>query len=65
VKVRVRERVPYWVRGAFADYMTNDSKNENNGKLGYSSVKLNFIDDPHPSFVVRPPPKALDEDKGK
>jgi hypothetical protein len=26
VRVKVKERVPYWVRGTFADYMTDDSE---------------------------------------
>jgi hypothetical protein len=65
VRVKVRDRVPYRVRGMFADYMTDDSEDEDYGKLGYNRVKLNFIDDPHLVFAGRPPPNASDKDMGK
>ena len=45
--------------------MTDDSEDEDYGKPGYNRVKLNFVDDPHPVFVGRPPPNALDKDMGK
>ena len=58
VRVKVKDRVPYRVRGTFADYMTDDSEDEDYGKEGYSRVKLNFVDDPHPVFAGRPPQVA-------
>jgi hypothetical protein len=45
--------------------MTDNSEDEDYEKHGYNIVKLNFVDDPHPEFVERPPPKALDKDKDK
>jgi len=63
VRVKVKDRVPYRVRGTFADYMTDDSEDEDYGKPGYSRVKLNFIDDPHPVFAGRP--QAVGSAKGK
>lgn len=65
VRVKVKDLVPYRVRGTFADYMTDDSEDEDYGKPGYSRVKLSFADDPHPLFAARPPPNASDKDKGK
>ena len=65
VRVKVRDRVPYRVRGTFADYITDDSEDEDYGQPGYNRVKLNFTDDPHPVFAGRPPPTAGDKDKGK
>jgi hypothetical protein len=43
--------------------MTDDSEDEDYGKLGYNRVKLNFVDDPHPVFAGRPQPVA--SKKGK
>jgi hypothetical protein len=65
VRVRVKDWVPYRVRGAFADYMTNDSEDEDYGKPEYNRGKLNFVDDPHPVYPGRPPPNPSDSDKGK
>ena len=54
VKVKVRDRVPRRVRGTFADYMTDDSEDEDYGMPGYNRVKLNFVTDPHPVLAGRP-----------
>ena len=58
VRVKVRDRVPQRVRGTFADYMTEDSKDKDYAMPGYNKVKLNFVDDPHPVLGGR-------SDKGK
>jgi hypothetical protein len=65
VRVKVKDKVPYRVRGTFADYMTDDSEDEDYGKIGYSRVKLDFVDDPHPVFGGRSQPIANDKEKGK
>ena len=54
VRVKVRDPVPRRVRGTFADYITDDSEDEDYGTPGYKRAKLNFIDDPHPLFAARP-----------
>ena len=54
VRVKVRDRVPQRVWGTFADYMTDDSEDEDYGMPGYNRVKLNFVDDPHPVLASRP-----------
>ena len=54
VRVKVRDRVPHRVRGTFADYMTDDSEDEDYGMPGYNRVKLNFVDYPHPMLASRP-----------
>ena len=53
VRMKMRDRVPHRVRGMFADYMTDDSEDEDYEKPGYNRVKLNFVDDPHPVFDGR------------
>jgi hypothetical protein len=63
VRVKVKDRVPYRVRGTFADYMTDDSEDEGYGTPEYNRVKLSFVDDPHPVFATRPQSSA--SDKGK
>ena len=65
VRVKVKDRVPYRARGTFADYMTDDSEDEDYGTPGYNRVKLNFVDDPHPVFAGRPQPTTSDKGKGK
>lgn len=65
VRVKVKDRAPYRVRGTFADYMTDDSEDEGYGEPGYSRVKLNFVDDPHPVFAGRAAPIAADNDSDK
>ena len=65
VRVKVRDRIPHRVRGTFADYVTDDSEDEDYEKPGYNRVKLNFVDDPHLVFAGRPPPNALDKYMGK
>ena len=65
VRVKVKDRVPYRVRGTFADYITDDSEDEDFGKVGYSRVKLDFVNDPHPVFAARSQPSTPDKVKGK
>lgn len=48
VTVKVKDRVPYRIRGTFANYMIDDLEDENYGKPEYNKLKLNFVDDPHP-----------------
>ena len=54
VRVKVKDRAPLRVRGTFADYMTDDSEDEDYGLPGYNRKKLSFTDDPHPLFAGRP-----------
>lgn len=54
VRVKVKDPAPRRVRGTFADYITDDSEDEDYGNPGYNRPKRNFIDDPHPLFVARP-----------
>ncbi len=54
VRVKVRDPVPRRVRGTFADYITDDSEDEDYGTPGYNRKKLDFIDDPHPLFAAPP-----------
>ena len=54
VRVKVKDPAPRRVRGTFADYMTDDSEDEDYGTPGYNRPKRNFIDDPHPLFAARP-----------
>ena len=65
VRVKVRDRVPCRVRGTFADYITDDSEDEDYGTHMYNKVKLNFVDDPHPLFVRRPDTGKESDGKGK
>ena len=60
VRVKVRDRVPHRVRGTFADYMTDDSEDEDYGMPGYNRVKLSFVEHPHPVLASVP---ALQENK--
>ena len=54
VRVKVRDPVPRRVRETFADYITDDSEDEDYGTPGYNRKKLYFIDNPHPLFAARP-----------
>ena len=63
VRVKVKDKVPYRVRGTFADYMTDDYEDEDYRIPGYSRVKLNFVDDPHPVFAGQR--QTIASDKGK
>ena len=60
VKVSVRDRVPYRVRGMFVDYLTDDSEDEDYVKFGYNRVKFYFINDLNLIFAATPPSKESD-----
>ena len=65
MRVKVKDQVPYRVRGTFVDYMTDNSEDEHYGKFGYSRVKLNFVGDLHQIFARRSPSNASNKDTRK